>query len=272
MPAAISALTRFFDFILLPLGTKNSFPGLLSGSVISALIVLWAYRLFSRTERTKKIKNRIKAHILSLRLYRDFPATIVGSLTGSLWGTAKYFAWNLLPIMISLPLLLMIFVQMDIRFGRRPFQIGEEAVVRVRFSTETPAGRWTLDSGEYWRQVIPPVYIPLLQETDWRIQARKNGKAVLSFTGNGESVKTEIETGVHFVALKRRHSNSFSFYDFIDPPGAMLKKDGPIESISFHYPRRSLRQGPLTLSWIYSYLLIMIIVIAVLKNRFGVEF
>lgn len=272
MPAVISALTTFFDFILLPLGAKTSVPGLLIGSVISALLVLWAYRFFSRPERTRTIKNRIKANILSLRLYRDFPASILSSLAGSLGGTVKYFAWNLLPIAISLPLLVLIFVQMDVRFGRRPFQRGEETVVLVRFSEDVRAGSWSLDSGKNWRQTIPPVRIPVLHELNWRIQARNRGKTLLSFIGDGYSVKKEIEAGNHFVALRGRRSRLFSIRDFIDPPETMLPDDGPVVSISFSYPRRSLHFGPLSLSWIYFYLGIMIVVIVVLKNRFGVEF
>ena len=54
--------------------------------------MLVVYRAVSSPAKVRETKNQIKAHILAIRLYRDFWRTIVSSFFKSLYYTGKYLS------------------------------------------------------------------------------------------------------------------------------------------------------------------------------------
>ena len=132
-------LTRGCDLLLAPFAKTAPFWGIFFLSVVTSLFVLVVYKAVSSPKKVKDTKNRIKANILAIRLYRDFWKIIVASFFKSLYYTGKYFVLNLGPLLLVLPLMFLLFVQMDIRYGMRPFNPGESIVVKARFrATSAP--------------------------------------------------------------------------------------------------------------------------------------
>ncbi|HNX96352.1 MAG TPA: hypothetical protein PKK12_01605, partial [Candidatus Aminicenantes bacterium] len=121
IPGIDSAVTGGFDLLLAPFARLHPFWGILVCSLLTSIVALLSYRWFSRPDSIRRCKDQAKASILAIRIYRDSWQVLLVAFFRSLWFTLRYFALNLVPILAVLPVLFLLFVQMDIRYGRRPF-------------------------------------------------------------------------------------------------------------------------------------------------------
>lgn len=264
--------TRACDLLLLPLAKLPAFWSVLFLSLLTSLFVLLVYRWISSPARVRQAKQRIKAHILAIRLYRDFWQTIVASFLRSLFYTGKYFLLNLGPLLAVLPLLFLLFVQMDIRFGMRPLRVGESVLLKARLSGGAGGRDATVLPGTGYRVAMNPVCIDALGEINWKIQATAPGRAAVAIRVDGVTVRKSLDVGPRLVALSNRKLAASSPAHFLYPAEGLLEASGPIQSLAIRYPAQSVSFLGLRAHWLVWYLLLTFAFALALKKRFGVEF
>jgi hypothetical protein len=265
-------LTRALDLLLAPLAKVSPFWGIFFLSLLTSLFVLVVYRAVSSPKKVRDTKNRIKAHILAIRLYRDFWKTIVASFFKSLYYTGKYFVLNLGPLLLVLPLMFLLFVQMDIRYGMRPFQVREDIVVKARFSGDINNLAPELMPGAIFRPAMNPVFVPALREVDWKLKATSDGSGAIAIRIGGATVGKNLVIGGGLSALSNRKMAASSLAHFIYPAEKLLEPQTPLKSISIEYPARSISFLGFRTHWLVWYLVLTMIIALALKNKFGVEF
>jgi len=265
-------LTRAFDLLLAPLAKLPPFWGIFLLSLLTSLFVLVVYRAVSSPAKVKETKNKIKAHILAIRLYRDFWRTIVSSFFKSLYYTGKYFALNLGPLLLVLPLMFLLFVQMDIRYGMRPFRPGETITVKARFAGDIGAVDAELQAGPNYRAMMNPVYIRALGEVDWKLKAAGSGATSIALTVDGATVSKDLVIGDTLLALSNEKMADSSLGHFLYPAEKLLLPRTALRSIHIAYPARSINFLGLHTHWLVYYLALTMIIALALKNKFGVEF
>ena len=265
-------LTRACDLLLAPFAKLPPFWGILFLSLLTSLFVLFVYRAVSSPRKVRETKNRIKANILAIRLYRDFWKTIVGSFFKSLYYTGKYFLLNLAPLFLVLPLLFLLFVQMDIRYGMRPYRPGEAITVKARFDGGIAAVNVALAPSNRFRAVMNPVYIDSLREVDWKLKAGGEGSTAIVIQVDGTAFSKDLRIGGGLPALSNRKMAASSLAHFIYPAEKLLEAPSPLKSISLQYPARSISFLGLRTHWLVYYLLLTMVIALALKNKFGVEF
>ncbi len=264
--------TRGCDLLLAPLAKLPPFWGILFLSVLTSLFVLVIYRWISSPARVRETKNRIKANILAIRLYRDFWRTIVGSFFKSLYYTGKYFVLNLAPLLAVLPLLFLLFVQMDARYGMRPFRPGESITVKARFAGAIGGAEATLAANPHFQAAMNPVHVTALNEVDWKLRAVAPGATAIAISAGGVTVKKNLVIGNGLAALSNKKLAASSPEHFIHPVEKLLEAPAPIRSVAIRYPARSISLLGLRTHWLVWYLLLTFAIALALKNRFGVEF
>ncbi|MCX6555861.1 MAG: hypothetical protein NTW95_00270 [Candidatus Aminicenantes bacterium] len=265
-------LTRAFDLLLAPFAKLPPFWGILFLSLLTSLFVLAVYKLVSNPAKVRETKNLIKAHILAIRLYRDFWRTILASFFKSLYYTGKYFALNLLPLLLVLPLMFLLFVQMDIRYGMRPFRAGESFTVKARFSGPIDAVEAVVEPSDHYQTTMNPVHIPALREIDWKLRVGQNGSGDIAITVNGNTVRKNLLTGAGQPALSNKRMSASGWGHFIYPVEKLLAPAPALEYISLQYPARSISFLVLRTHWLVYYLVLTMIIALALKKKFGVEF
>ncbi len=265
-------LTRGCDLLLLPFAKLPPFWGILFLSLLTSLFVLAVYRAISNPNRVKDTKNRIKANILAIRLYRDFWQTIVSSFFKSLFYTGKYFVLNLLPLLVVLPLMFLLFVQMDIRYGMRPFRPGESITVKANFAGAIGAAEAVLAPNAGYQAVMNPVYVDALGEVDWKLRALQKGKTDIAISVDGVTFRKDLVVGNGLLALSNKKMAASSLAHFIYPVEKLLAPRAPLTSISIQYPARGISLLGFETHWLVWYLVLTMIIALALKNRFGVEF
>jgi hypothetical protein len=264
-------LTRAFDLLLAPFAKLPPFWGIFFLSLVTSLFVLVVYRAVSSPKKVKETKNKIKAHILAIRLYRDFWRTIVSSFFKSVYYTGKYFALNLGPLLLVLPLMFLLFVQMDIRYGMRPFKPGEAITVKARFAGDIGAVDAELQPGPNYRATMNPVTIRALREVDWKLKAG-GGATAIAVTVDGATVSKDLVIGDKLLALSNEKMADSSLAHFIYPAEKLLQPRTALRSIHVAYPARSINFLGLRTHWLVYYLALTMIIALALKHRFGVEF
>jgi hypothetical protein len=265
-------LTRGFDLLLAPFAKLPPFWGIFFLSLLTSLFVLAVYRAVSNPKKVTDAKNKIKAHILAIRLYRDFWKVIIVSFFKSLYYTGKYFVLNLFPLLLVLPLMFLLFVQMDIRYGMRPFRTDEDIVVKAGFSRDIGALDVELQADPHFGIRMNPVFITSLREVDWKLRAGRNGTGAIAISVNGTTVSKNLLIGAGLPALSNKKMAASEWAHFIYPVETLLGPAPGLETISLQYPPRSIGFLGIHAHWLVYYFALTMIIALALKNKFGVEF
>lgn len=274
-------ITGFFDIILYPFSFIGPFWGILFLSLVTALIALFGYKYLSSPRAIKQAKDKIKANILGIRLYKDFWKVILGSFARSLFYTGKYLLLNIATILIILPILFPLFVQMDVRYGRRPFTPGETIVVKAGFS-ENP---YNLDirllESSLYTPLMNPLYIDAFhdedhknpwQEVDWKLVATATGKGSIKIKVGDTVFEKGLVIGKYRDALSNAKFKTSRWDHFIHPAEKLLSPPANLETITIDYPGTKVHFLGLGLPWWVYYLVLVLIIVLALKKRFKVEF
>lgn len=265
------AITRLFDIILYPFSFINEFWGILFLSILMSFVVLWLYKWISSPRLIRKAKDRIKANILAIRLYKDSGKIIIISFFKSLFYTFKYFGLNLLPLLLIIPILFPAFVQMDIRYGMRPFQPGEEIIVKAKFNPDMQGLNIQLLDDEHYKPKMKPVFIKALKEANWKLEAQEAGQAQLKIKVDDRVYEKNIWIGKTRAALSNKKMKESSWEHFLDPADKLLPA-GELEYISFKYPAGEISFAGIKTHWLVFNIILVLIIVLALKNRFGIEF
>jgi len=265
-------LTRGCDLLLAPFAKISPFWGIFFLSVVTSLFVLVIYRAVSSPKKVKDTKNQIKANILAIRLYRDFWKVIIVSFFKSLYYTGKYFVLNLGPLLLVLPLMFLLFVQMDIRYGMRPFKPGENIVVKARFQGDISAVNAEVQPNSHFSAAMNPVFIPALREVDWKLKAGANGTTAIAIQVDGATVSKDLVIGGRLLALSNKKMAASSLEHFIYPVEKLLAPPSLLRSVQLEYPSRRISFLGFRAHWLVYYLILTMIIALALKNKFGVEF
>ncbi len=102
--ALYSALLRPFDWILLPFGSSNPLLPLALVSLFAGVVLLLVFAKFSDQERLRMAKNRIRAHLLELRLYGHDAHLVWAAEKRIACANLVYLGLLLKPLVVTLPI------------------------------------------------------------------------------------------------------------------------------------------------------------------------
>ena len=265
MSSLVKLTTWGADFLLYPFRNLSPFWGVLWFSFLTSILVLLVYRWISFPSQVRRAKDAIKAHILAIRIYKDHPWVITKSFFSAMANVLRYFAFNLVPLFVLFPILFFMFVQMEWRYGARPFNPGEVAMVKVKSQGDVHLLPSTLYKGEL------RVRVKALEEVDFRLRVISKGKGKIYFTCDGEKISKRLVSGLRneYVVPKR----------FSKPQWEMLLYpwEPPMNSscaswISVDYPSRLISFLGIRAHWLLWYLLLVMVMVLPVHKKFGIEF
>ena len=283
-------ITRIFDVILYPFGFINEFWGILFLSLLMSIVVLYIYKFVSSPNAIKDTKNKIKANILAIRIYKDFWKIILSSFFKSLYYVLKYFTLNFGPVLLIIPILFPAFVQMDVRYGMRPFKVGEDIIVKAAFTTNPNELSVALEGNDFLKSKMNPVFINAfidddengengedtektpIREVNWKVEALKDGVTDITIKVDGQEYKKKLVIGNSRDALSNKKMNKSSWEHFIYPSEKLLPENGAVENIYIQYPGKNISFAGITTHWLVYNLILVLIIVLALRKRFGVEF
>lgn len=273
--------TRIFDVVLYPFGFINEFWGILFLSVIMSFVVLIIYKYISSPTAIVDTKNKIKANILAIRIYKDFWKVIVTSFFNSMFYTFKYFILNFGPVLLIIPILFPAFVQMDVRYGMKSYQIGEDILIKAAFISDPNELDIQLLDSENFKLKMKPVFINSfkddkkkepIKEVNWKVEASQNGIANIKIKVNDRIFEKSLVIGDFKGALSNKKYKESSFSHFIYPSEGLLKGADNLEYIYIHYPGKNVSFLGIETHWLVFNLILVIVIVLAFRKKFGVEF
>lgn len=242
-------ITGFFDVLLWPFRTLPPVWGLAFVSVLTGVAMLLIFKLTSRQDRIRAAKDLIKGYLLQIRLYRDDLGVMFDAQKGILKANLIYLKYSIVPILFILPLVILIMVQLNLRYGAAPAEPGRPFIVKAVFDGPIPDDVSLSGGGEFVLET-PPVRIERLREVDWRIRADGPVNGTLSVTANGKYVSKTVVVGngpVRHIPGKRTSGTLDQLMFPGEPP---LEKGCGIRSIEVIYPPPELYIFGIGFHWV----------------------
>lgn len=252
MNAVHRILSAIFDVLLMPLERMGDLAALVLTSGVFGIIALLIFKQISWQAGIKAAKNKIKGHMIAIRLYQDDLAIVFKSVLMVLLRNFQYLGLNFGPILpLFLPFVL-IASQLVVRYGFDPLEVSDPATVQellpgrgstlelhMKSAQAAEVGGLTVD--------LPPHLVALSPLA----RNARDGIAVLEFaaiaegTGdilflvNGSPVGTKSVTAGKVPERKMQPERVSSFLSsWLWPAEPTFPADSPIDSVSFEYPAR----------------------------------
>ena len=273
--------TKVFDILLSPFSRMNDFWPVLILSVIMSFVILYILKFISFPKKIVDAKDRIKANIFAIRIYRDFWKVIVASFFKSLFHTFRYFVFNLAPFLVIIPLLLPVFSQMEARYGMRPFDPGETVILKAVLDGNPKDHRISLVENGLVGPKMRPVFISAwadeektqpVREANWKFEALKEGKGSIGIRIDDRVYKKSIVIGDSRTALSNRKYRDSSLNHFLYPAEERIENNEVLRSFRISYPGKLISFLGIRMHWIIWNIIIVVALILAFRKRFGVEF
>jgi uncharacterized membrane protein (DUF106 family) len=266
-------VTQFFNLILRPFENGHAYAGMILVSVITGTVMLFLFKLTSNQEAMKEVKAKISAYFLEMRLYKEDASVVMASQRRILRANMGYMKLALIPALVMFVPVVLIMVQLNLRYAQTGFKPGDAAMVKVKVEKGMDVVRNTLSmtTDQGVEKASPAVRIPSLGEADWKVRLTDGGVHDLTLeTATGKFVVPVYATS-RLIPIYRTFKKN-SFWETVLNPGAPRIPDGmAIESVEIKYPEMSFDWGVIKLSWLWSFLVISMAFGVILKFIFGVE-
>jgi uncharacterized membrane protein (DUF106 family) len=269
-----SVLGKFFDLLLLPFRSLNPWAGLAFISLLTGLLMLFIYRLTSNQTGIRAVKERIKAHLLELRLFKDNMGVTMKAQGQILRANLNYLALNLKPLLVMIVPLILILAQLNLWFGSEPLAVGRPAILKVRLKPDVNVlgTEFSLESPQQIAVETPPLRMEEAKEVDWRIKPTSPGVFNVTIRAGGKTyLKSVVVDGRRLEKVSSLKVKRSLLDEALYPGEKALPAESPIKTIEVVHPAKKLQVLGLRLHWLIAYLGLSIIFGFALKKPFRVE-
>ena len=249
------------DVILLPFRGASPWFGMAAVSLLTALLMLEVYKLTSNQAAIHRAKDRIKAHLLELRLFKDNMRVTLRAQAAILKANLSYLAANLKPLLVMIVPLVLILAQLSLWFDRAPLEPGEETLVKVGLEEKAdPVSLpMELETSPGLEITSPAVRIPDEHEVAWRLKAIAAGPGRLTLRVGGLTlVKSVAVGGTSLTKVSSLASRGSLWKQALYPGERALPAGTPVRSIEILYPAKRLSVFGLRVHWLVAYLILSI--------------
>jgi hypothetical protein len=251
-----SVIGKIFDILFLPFRGLSPWAAMIVVSFLTGLLMLFIFRHTSNQEGIRRIKNKIKAHLLELRLYKDSLAQQLTSQGKILSANFKYFSYALKPMLVMVIPVMLILIQLNLWFGSRSLDIGDEALVKVKLMEGTNPLQTDirLEVPPGIAVETPPLRIEDEREIDWRLRATEKGVYNILFRYQDETFTKSVAVGQNRLSKIAALKPGKGLLEQAFNPGEKpLPKNAPIESAEITYPGQRMNLFGWRIHWLIAY-------------------
>ena len=265
---------KIFALLLIPFRNMDPWVGMVIVSFLTGLLMLVIFRYTSNQAGIKKVKNRIKAHLLELRLYKDDLGLSMKAQGNILLANLKYITHSFKPLLVMIVPVILILIQLNFWFGYESLKPGEQTLLKVRLEEgyNPLQTNLVLEPEPGIAIETPPLRIEEYGEVNWRISTQKSGVHQIHIVIGGEKIAKSIATDTKPLSKLSpvRHRKKL-VDELFYPVEAPITKDSPIKSIEIHYPAKRMSLWGLSVHWLIAYFILSIIFGFSFKGIFKVE-
>ena len=265
---------KIFDLLFIPFQNMNPWVGMIIVSFLTGLLMLVIFRYTSNQAGIKKVKNKIKAHLLELRLYKDSLGISMKAQGNILLANLKYITHSFKPLLVMIIPVVLILIQLNFWFGYESLKPGEQTLLKVKLEEGYNPLQTNLALEPDTEIVVetPPLRIEEYSELNWRISTQKSGVHHVDVVIAGNKITKTISTDTKPLSKLSPIKRKKKFIDeLFYPVEAPITKDMPVKSIEVCYPSKSMNLFGFNIHWLVAYFILSIIFGFSFKGIFKVE-
>lgn len=265
-------VTGLFDLLFLPFRGFRPIWALLAVSLLAGALMLWIFGRVSDQEAVRRVRERIRGNLIGIRLFGDDVYLLFLLLGRVLRSTATYLRHSLVPMLVMLVPVLVILIQLDLRFSRRPLEPGVQALVKVGLrGTPAAAGEIDLEAPAGIVVETPALRVEALREVAWRIRAERPGGYRLQVRAGDERVEKQLVVGSGWGVVSAVRTGQGALQMLLHPGEPPIAGSSRIASIELTYPALKLRLWGFGLDWLVVFFVASVAAGFALRPLFGVE-
>ena len=240
MPTVNWLMTRTFDVLFLPFERGPGWLSLIVFSAVGGLCGLLVHKYTSNQAAIKRLKDRMKGHMLAIKLFRDDVGVMFRSTGDVLRCSLSLFRYTLVPLAIMMVPFVLATAQLGQRYQWRPVHPGESVVLSARMAPEIDllTTSPSLETGDGVAVETPPLRIPSEHQVLWRVRAVTSGTHRVRVRVGQHTAEKTLTAGDHFERVSALRSNGGFGDSLIHPAEPPLPTDSAFQSISLAYPDR----------------------------------
>ncbi|MCK4430621.1 MAG: hypothetical protein KAW19_04895 [Candidatus Aminicenantes bacterium] len=257
-----SIFGKIFDIIFLPFRSMSPWVAMIIASFMTGLLMLFIFRFTSNQKEIKKVKNKIKAHLLELRLYKDSLSISLKAQGNILRCNLKYISYSAKPMLVMIIPIILILIQLNFWFGYESLAPGQKAIFKVKLKDNYNPLEIDLNVESSSGLTIEtlPLRMDEENEINWRISAKEKGIHNLNIILKGERITKTVAVAQKPLSKISPIKICRNFIDeLLYPVEAPIKSDMPIKSLEITYPTRSMNLFGWHIHWLIVYFALSII-------------
>jgi len=267
------ALNVVFDLWLWPFQGLPVLWQIVALAFPATIFSLLVFRYSSNQDGIRNAKDKIKAHLLELRLFKDDIGVTLMAQRDIFVNSLLYMRYALAPMAVMLIPFVLILVQVESRFAFRGLDSNEPAIVSV-----TVDSQWQVSQLQDVLKIpkglvleTPALRIDSAGEILWRISGMAPAKYELVFSVEGQSFNRRIVVDPEMTHIAPSVYRASDIRTLGYPAQPALAGDSPVSSVTVGYPRaRGEFAGLSSASWLL-FMFTLILGFA-MRGMFGVTF
>ncbi|MDH3217883.1 MAG: hypothetical protein OEN01_16670 [Candidatus Krumholzibacteria bacterium] len=260
-------VTSFFNLILMPFGTAHHTLGLVALSLLTGVAMAFVFKWTSNDRAIRAAKDKLKARILEMRIYQDDPVLILKGFGGTLKSNLVYLGTLILPVLVLLVPVVIVFMQMDERYSRRP--LGDDAKtilsVELRDGVDPYQTEVALVTGSGVVMDSKPVRIAETGEIDWRLRVDEPGTHDITLSANGANYSFPVVAEKNYRMIGHERNASSWIEPLLHPGMPAISDDMPLARVRVGYPGARYPLLGWDVHWIVIFLVYSLLAAIVLK-------
>jgi len=265
-------ISSLFDLAVSPFSSFHPLVGLVVLSILTGIMMLIIFRYTSNQEAIRRTKNRIKAHFLEIRLYKDDLGAMMEAQKNILRHNLTYMKHSLKPMLFLMLPVVLIMIQMNLWFDRCPLKAGESAIVKIEFQNQDSFNENVgLKAPEGITVETPPLRIQEEKAIYWRIKALSKGRYDLEFLLKPDILTKNLVVDDRLSRLSIKRVSSNLFHQFLYPAEKSFSKNSGIDHIEIRYPSVSYHIFGWQIHWLVIFFVVSILTGFLLKRFFRIE-
>jgi hypothetical protein len=240
-------------------------------SIVIGLLMVIVFRYTSDQKAIGRAKDRLKAHLLAVRLFQDQLPVVMRAYRKILRGTGSYLRLAFTPFLIAILPITFLIVQLDRYFGWLPLRPAQTFLVEARVDDPAALNEASLQLPPELSSSAPAVHVPKNNEVVWRVVAGREGRYDIRIAAAGQTVSKQVvvSPGLARVSPVRLKDD---FWERVFTSGEpALADNSPVQSIGISYPPRLISFAWMEWNWIVLFFVISLIAGFVFKSVLGIQ-
>lgn len=257
-------------FILAPIGWG---PAWLSNAIVAAIAGVGMLLVFKHTSNQKaigRVRDGIKADMLTLKLFKDSLAVSLVAQGRMLRGAMMLFVWALVPIAVMTIPICLLLSQMGLWYQYDPAPLGGDVIVTVALNDDddTFLESVFLERDDSFEIVAGPMRAPAQGEVWWTIRGLQEGQHKMTFDVAGRKITKSLAFGHGPMRVSKRRPDMSLSGVLLYPAERPFNGDSVFRWIDVQYERRPGWANGAD-AWVITFFVVSVVFALLFKNSLG---